>query len=205
MDVSSNITSNIINQLFTWLGSHGFSFGQILVLGGIILFYLKSFLPFKKNFDTYSENSRSRMDSLHNAIREIQLHLRDKKRGSTQFDPMHSLDKLEWASSNSPFQLNEMGISLSKNSGIGTVIEENAKELVTTMHQKELVTGYDVEQCALHTLQDYVNDHPKYITKIKEYVFNNPVLNDKQVGLQDIFFVGSILLRDVYLEKYPLQ
>lgn len=186
---------NILISIVDWCVSHGFSVAQITLLLLTILFYFKSFSPLVKKVNSIKTN----FDDLHNATREIQLHLKTKRGGLT---PMHGLEKLNWANSNSPFILNQRGEWLSEESGIREIINTNSASLIGALEKDGPSNGYDVELFAMKEVANYVESNLEISKKIKDFIYKNPVYETKEIGLNDIYFVGSMILRDLYLQKH---
>ena len=139
---------------------------------------------------------------LHNATREIQLHLENPPRRA-RLSPMHRLDKLAWAVANSPFQLNDKGQSLANASGISALVELNRVNMIAQLSKTNPPTGLDVEQCSFKILGEYVEQNKEEENKIKEFIFKNPVFEGKEIGIEDVLFVGGILLRNEYFKVHP--
>lgn len=144
---------------------------------------------------------KQEVNDLHYATKEIQNHL--LKSGKKGFEPTHVLDKVAWAKSKSPFTLNERGSSLASESGMDSIIEENEEELVAHIELKKPTTGFDVEQYAFQVVNDFVEKNTEIITIVKRFIYNNPVFEEKEISLEDVYFVGSLILRDKYLKKHP--
>lgn len=64
------------------------------------------------------------------------------------------------------------------------------------MEQQKIRNLQDVEQQSFYVLKETEDD--KIADPLKNYLYNNPTRN-----INTIFFVGSIYLRDKYLEKHP--
>lgn len=63
---------------------------------------------------------KSEVTDLHNATKEIQSHLSGRTR-TNRLNPIHPIDKLTWATSNSPFELGARGLELAQKSGISSI------------------------------------------------------------------------------------
>lgn len=184
-------------QLGTTLTSNGFSTAQFFLFLAFFLFWKYNFIPMSKAIKEIKDS----FSNLHNAGLEMQNHLGKGKKG--RLDPIHKLDRLSWAVSHSPFQLNDMGENLYKSSGLEDVIKRYGDRLLKKMYENKPSTGYDVEKCSFHAIEEFVLSEKEIETNIKNFIYKNPVFEGKEVGLGDIFFVGSIKLRDMYFEKHP--
>lgn len=184
-------------SIVNWFIAQGFNAGQITIIILGTFFYFKAFSPLLKKVNEIKNN----FDDLHNATREIQVYLKNKKGGLA--NPVHGLEKLSWANSNSPFVLNPRGQWLSEKSGIAEVVRNNSEVLVKILENNNPLNGYDVESLAIKEVANYVEANVDIIQKIKDFIYKNPVHESKEIGLNDIYFVGSIVLRDLYLEKHP--
>lgn len=174
----------------------GFTLGQITTIGLGVLFYVSAFRPIKIKV----EDIKTNFDDLHNATREIQHYLKNKKKSG--LNPVHTLDKLTWATANSPLVLNEKGKNLAIKSGIQKIIKDKSNELIALLENCNPTTAYDVEQYSVKVISDYISNKPELEKQIKDFIYNNPVVDNETIQFEDLYFVGSIELRDIYLNKH---
>jgi len=150
----------------------------------------------------YFRDLKQEVVDIYHASREMQLHL-EKDGGATRLTPMHRLNKLTWAAGNSPLELNALGKGLAHDSGIEKMVQDNDVELIGLVEDKNPPTALDVEQCSSKILSEFVLGNKLLEKEIKDFVFNHPVYKEKEISLNDIFFVGGLLLRDAYFERHP--
>jgi hypothetical protein len=70
-------------------------------------------------------------------------------------------------------------------------------------------TALDVEQCAMMVLMMYSDED--IFNGLKDWVYNSPAIKVEKEGkieeliisLQDLFFIISLPLRDIYLQEHP--
>ena len=114
-----------------------------------------------------------------------------------------------YAQKKSPRRLNEEGERLFKEVGGAAFLEANGAALMKRMEQKKPKTPLDVEQFALDVLYGALNDD--MFIEIKRWVYDVPMRKltidgkekDYEVTMNDVCFVLSIPLRDMYLELHP--
>ena len=114
-----------------------------------------------------------------------------------------------YAQKKSPRQLNNEGRRLFEEVGGAAFLETNGACLIKRMEQKKPKTPLDVEQFALDVLYGMLNDD--IFNGIKRWVYEAPMRRivvdgkekDYEVTLNDVCFVFSIPLRDLYLELHP--
>ena len=164
----------------------------------LALFYLALHrFQFKKILQAHGD-LKEKLGDLHHASMEMQKYLRRK---STDYDPIHTLEKLNWSSAQSPLDLNESGRTLLAASGLKTIIEEHVDELLRELANEEPDTKYDVEQSAHDVLWEFLEDHGDLLNQLKDFVYEHPLFEDKPLSLGAIMFVGSLMLRDAYLKS----
>ena len=121
-------------------------------------------------------------------------------------NPLHPLSPKafgEWAVGNSPLELNPKGNKLARESGILKAVEDNVSILIDSIEKLKLRTAYDVQVKAFSELGSFILKTPSLEKEIKDFVFNNPTFEGKNIGFPDVIFVGSLHLRNKYLDKHP--
>ncbi len=101
-----------------------------------------------------------------------------------------------YAKGQSPLRLNEDGEWLLKESGIKKFIDDALEILLTRLEEKKLTNALDLEDEAFRVVEE--NEQEREVAGFKNFLYNNP---EETIG--NILFVGSIYLRDKYLEIHP--
>ncbi len=109
----------------------------------------------------------------------------------------------------SPRKLNAFGEQLFKDCGGQKFLDQNGEELLTAIAAKDPATALDVENLALEVLISRLDSG--IFNELKQWVYNSPSLKievqgqeqEYAVTMNDICFVLSLPLRDMYLETYP--
>ncbi len=133
------------------------------------------------------------------AITEIRAFLMTKNpKTATMFAIKHS-----------PLQLNEAGKELLEDIGGKAFLEENKDLLIASIEEKTPKTALDAEESALEVLFAHLDDD--MFNGMKKWVYNSPSRKveidgeekDYSVTINDVCFVLSLPLRDMYLELHP--
>ena len=114
-----------------------------------------------------------------------------------------------FALKHSPLQLNEAGEKLLEDIGGKDFLEENKDFLIAGIEEKTPKTALDAEESALEVLFAHLDDD--MFNGMKKWVYNSPsrkmMIDDKEqdytVTMNDVCFVLSLPLRDMYLELHP--
>jgi hypothetical protein len=109
----------------------------------------------------------------------------------------------------SPCQLSEEGERIFEEIGGGSFLEANGQRLIDEMERKRPQTPFDVELFARSALLDMLSD-PAF-NEIKRWVYDAPmrkqiisgVEKEYVVSIDDVIFVLSIPLRDLFLKFHP--
>ena len=109
----------------------------------------------------------------------------------------------------SPCQLSEEGEHIFEEIGGGSFLEANGQRLMEEMERKGPQTPFDVELFARTALFDMLSD-PAF-NEIKRWVYDAPmrkqiidgVEKEYVVTIEDVVFVISIPLRDLFLKFHP--
>jgi hypothetical protein len=133
-----------------------------------------------------------------NAVRELQ-----QNSGSECVHTLSPKASSDWAMAGSPLKLNVSGKILLEKSGIDKIIDVNIEKLILMLEGLTLNTAYDVQTKSFSILGDFILETAEFEKKIKNFVFNNPTVENRNIGFSDVIFVGSLLLRDEYLKKHP--
>lgn len=114
-----------------------------------------------------------------------------------------------FALKHSPLSLNEEGERLFADVSGGEFLSVNKEALIACIDEKTPKTALDVEESALMVLYDHLDDD--MFNGMKKWVYNSPsrklMIDGKErdytVTMNDVCFVLSIPLRDMYLEIHP--
>lgn len=101
----------------------------------------------------------------------------------------------DFASSNSPRELNDEGERIFKQSRIQKIIDEKLDYLISEIEKLNPQTAYDAEKFTESVMDDLKND-----TSIIESLKNGAY--EAGTDIDVVLFIGSIYLRDKYLEKH---
>lgn len=109
----------------------------------------------------------------------------------------------------SPRKLNASGEQLFKDCGGQKFLDRNSDELLAAIAEKDPSTALDVENLALEVLISRLDSG--IFNELKQWVYNSPSLQievqgqgqEYAVSMNDICFVLSLPLRDMYLEIHP--
>ncbi|TXH08226.1 MAG: hypothetical protein E6Q06_00055 [Candidatus Moraniibacteriota bacterium] len=172
-----------------------------------VFFYVYFFRPIKSSGTKLEAKITTGFQSLNNTTKEIFEAVREIQvtNGGSYLHPLSPRSASDWVVGNSPLVLNDSAKILVERSGIDKVVSENKNELIAELEKLNLKTAYDVQLKAFPQLGEFILDNPAIEKKIKDYVYNNPTIEgkDKPISFSDVVFVGSIELRDAYLDKYP--
>lgn len=102
----------------------------------------------------------------------------------------------QYTTRESPLKLNSRGKDLLESSGTRKVIDSNLDSLIEDMEKEKLDNLLDIELRCLCVLKRKKDD--KEFISAKNYAWNN-----SNISINNIFYVGSIYLRDKYIEKHP--
>ena len=100
-----------------------------------------------------------------------------------------------YAQVKSPTQLKPAGRKLLKESGMQKIVDDNLSNFLEELKRQNLKSAYDVERNSFYVLKSL--EEIDLVIPLKDYIFNNPGIN-----LDSLFFVGSLYLRDEYLERH---
>lgn len=109
----------------------------------------------------------------------------------------------------SPRKLNAQGISLFNECAGQKFINDNKEQLLSAIESKNPRTALDVEQYANEVLVSRLNS--EIFNELKQWVYNSPSIQVDVSGrkveyaltMNDICFILSIPLRDLYLDYHP--
>lgn len=112
----------------------------------------------------------------------------------------------------SPRQLNEIGQFLFNKINGDAFLKENSELFLEKIKQLSPKAALDVENFALAVLEFYSGED--IFIPIKDWVYNAPIqrieksdgtIEEKDIRFNNVLFVLSLPLRDMYLEKYPFR
>lgn len=113
---------------------------------------------------------------------------------------------------NSPRSLNDTGRSIFTQVGGQGFLESNKEMLFAGIDRFSPQTPLDVERYAAIVLK--INENSPIFNGIKDWVYNSPSFERKTPDgntvtdswtLDDVIFILSLPLRDLYLQSHPLQ
>lgn len=197
-----------LSYLFSFLDALGFKVEdivpQLTMLGlGLVIFHIFSVKPISDNIN----RTQKCVNDINNASREMQsklVLLISKTNSIDDWNPLHSLEeKLDWSTMNSPMFLNDDGRELLSKSPMGKFLKDHEKELRRYIENKNPTTAYDVQKYAREYLPQFVLKDEKIVKEIKDFIYNNPIFNNKELEIPAILFVGTLELRDRYLDNHP--
>ena len=177
---------------FAWLLNYlGITPSQIvpsLIVGTLFLVIVNKW--FIKDMKTNAQLITAEVRDLHNAAKEMQLHLT-----SDGFSAQHSLEQKplfeQYGQHASPMKPNARGSKLLKDSHFHGTYQELKSEIFARMDRMNLRTLYDYESGASRAL--FLLSNRPAMDQVKEYVVNHP---DQQLEL--IFGIASWVIRDDY-------
>jgi hypothetical protein len=176
-------------QLLDYLGITPKQIVPSLVVGGFFLLVVNKF--FISGIKTDIGMIKDEVRDLHNAAKEIQIHLAS----DGGFSAQHSLDQKplfeQYGQHASPMQPSEKGMELLKAAKFYEMYDLLKDRIFEQMDKMNLRTLYDYESGASRALFLLSNDPA--MDQVKEHVVNNP---DKQLEL--IFGIASWIIRDDY-------
>jgi hypothetical protein len=114
-----------------------------------------------------------------------------------------------FALKHSPLSLNEEGKKLFDDVSGSEFLSTNKEVLIACIDGKTPKTALDVEESALEVLYEHLDDD--MFNGMKKWVYNSPsrkmvidgTERDYTVTMNDVCFVLSLPLRDMYLELHP--
>ena len=109
----------------------------------------------------------------------------------------------------SPLRLNDVGERVFADCNGEEFLQQNKQLLFEWIDDEKPKTALDVEQCAMMVLRMYSNED--MFNGLKDWVYNSPAIKVEKEGkteelivsLDDLFFIISLPLRDMYLQEHP--
>ena len=99
----------------------------------------------------------------------------------------------------SPKELNDYGFEILENSGIGKIIDNNYKHFASKVDGEERPkNGLIVEERAFYAISKEKEEDNEMLNTVQVYLYENP-----DIAFETIVLVGSIYLRNKYLENNP--
>ena len=191
----------MLEVILTWLMAN---WPALVVVGGIVWFvtrfYYKEFRSVEKSVNTLPCDSRGKLlEDIKESLAVIRTYI-------TTTDPKRASIFSQKAS---PRKLNNAGEQLLNNCGGIAFIEANKRLLFGWLDEKKPKTALDVEKSALEVLIENVDND--VFNPLKGWVYNSPSMEvvvdgenkELAVSLQDVCFVISLPLRDMYLAEHP--
>lgn len=157
----------------------------IISLWKIAEFYFVRFRKIEEITNGFEKEIKPKVDRTDKNLNTLIVHLRTKRYVDTDL-----------AFLNSPLQLTEKGKNLLKESHLSEIIDDNLDKFLENIAEKSPQTGYDVETSAFLAIFSFFND--PIMNPFKHYLYEHPKVNQ-----DDILKLGSIYLREKYLEKHP--
>lgn len=170
--------------------------------------------PCKKHEDFIDQHS-NKIDGIKNSLSKIEGQLDMLIRLIPQTTVSHkeallSDDKPILAQKNSPKSLNNNGEKVFETFGCGAFLEENKEWLLGEVSKFNPKTALDVEMCSLSALRVASSD--ERFNNLKDLIYRSPKIDlslpagetrKVEVTLEDVLFVISLPLRDLYLGAHP--
>jgi len=183
---------------FQYFGITPDTIAPLVIVGFVLYVFLKK--PLKSIHHSLT-HLKTESTSINNAVCELQHHITERHGKSW----IHRLETRSgnWSVSKSPLALNKEGKGLLQASGIDTIIQENLNELLDDLTDIAPETAYDVQNESFVVLSDFLNDNNEILKQLKSYLFNNPRYNETLLELNDLIYVGGLVLRNEYLKKHP--
>lgn len=163
---------------------------------------------FAEKMDQKNKTIEEKMDSnfnwIKNTLKDVLYAIEEiQKDDSRNFQHTLSPKSIDgWAVSGRPLKLSESGKKLLEKSAMDRLVSENMEKLILKIEELKLETAYDVQDKSFSVLAEFVLETPELEKKIKDFVFNNPVVEGRNIGFRDVIYVGSLVVRDKYLEKH---
>lgn len=116
----------------------------------------------------------------------------------------------DFSEKNSPRALNEYGLAVLSNSKGEQFLAENKAFFIAEIEKLAPKTALDVENLSLGVLRIHLNDD--MFIPLKNWVYNAPSMDvkgddgsivKKDISMDDVLFILSLPLRDLYLELHP--
>lgn len=164
------------------------------------------------------ENHSARLDKHHDAIATMREEVKEINTkvdfliGMVNSAQPHGLitSIRDFSDKHSPRTLNTYGLDILEKSGGMKFLEENKGFLVGEIEKLKPKTALDVENFALGVLRFRSNDD--IFIPLKNWVYNAPsmevagedgALTKKDISMDDVLFIVSLPLRDIYLKEHP--
>ena len=207
---SVGAAGTVVVVVFNWAKTQNISWMTLfvtlfIVLVVLLVSYFAFIEPVNRNgknieskMDGYFRNMNRTIQDIYNAVREIQ----NSNPSSICLHPLSPKSMSEWAEAGSPLKLSGAGEKLREGSRIDLIVSENSEKLIAILEKQKLDTALDVQERSFTVLADFILSDPVLSKKVKNFVFNNPKVGNRNIGFPDVIFVGSILLRDRYLDKH---
>ncbi len=170
---------------------------SFVIIMGLFYVALHRF-QFNRIFKTHAEIKDEILD-IHNASMEMQKCLDGNFENYT---PIHMLEKLRWSTPHSPLDLNEAGEKLFKESKMDELMKGNMPKLIKLLDERKPDNRLDAQKLSFDILAKYIIEKKELLRQIKEFVYEHPKFEGNELNVADIIYVGSLVLRDEYLEKH---
>lgn len=104
-------------------------------------------------------------------------------------------------SSKSPITLNKLAKDVLKKSGGQSFVDSHLDVLTSGIEGGNPKSPFDVQQIAVSVVFNLMDSGD--FSKIKDFIYQNPRYQSKQVNLSTMINIISLYLRDKYFEKHP--
>lgn len=111
------------------------------------------------------------------------------------------INKSVFSQSNSPRQMNAVGVKLYNESGAKSAFEGMRDDLMKDLEAKKLDSFLELEREALNVVLAKMNDIR--FKAIQNYAFEHSSFDNNPLTYTDILHVISLNLRDAYIAKHP--
>lgn len=165
--------------------------------------------------EEFIERHTDKIDGMANSLSKIEGKLEMLIRMVPQTaapyrESLLSDDKPALAQKNSPKTLNPNGEKVSETFGCRAFLEANKDWLLSEVSKFNPKTALDVEMSSLYALRVASSD--ERFNNLKDLIYNSPKIDlrlptgdtkNVEVTLEDVLFVISLPLRDLYLQRHP--
>ncbi len=192
------------SQIWKWIAEN-YPFLLVIAVVAVVVWLIAKF------YYTRIEKMENAIKGLPCAAREqINQQILDKLTTITTYlITRDSKASLIFSQKKSPRKLNAFGEQLFKDCGGQKFLDQNSEELLAAIAAKDPCTALDVENLAIEVLISRLDSG--IFNELKQWVYNSSSLKievqgqeqEYAVTMNDICFVLSLPLRDMYLETHP--
>lgn len=187
----------------------------ILIVAAVVAFVVWRVAKF---YYTRIEKAEERIDAAEKSIEKLPCAAHEKtyQKISDSLNTIITYLKMKdskaaviFSQKESPRKLNPYGTKLFNDCGGQAFLAQHKDELLAAIAAKDPQTALDVENLAIEVLISHLDSD--IFNDLKQWVYNSPSLKievqgqeqEYAVSMNDICFVLSLPLRDMYLETHP--